>query len=885
MERSERTTLTVNRRPVELTVDPSVTLLHVLRTDLGLHGVRTGCGIGECGACTVLVDDAPVRSCITPLSEAAGRDVLTPEGLGTPDHPHPIQRAFLDAQAAQCGYCVNGIIMTVAGLERAGTAAADPCEALQTHLCRCGTHVRLIEAARRALGLPPEHREITVVEPDQAPPVAPMADDADLPAAIQANPRIEQWIDVQPDGTVTVYPGKVEIGQGIRTAFCQIVASQLAVPSDRIVIRSTRTGRSPDQWFTAGSLSIEDGGTALAHAAAACRRVLLERGASVLGVDVSDVILTPRGVETVGGDHVSLGSLTVDAPLDDEIRTSDRPSWHAAPLGQPVPRVDLVAKLTGAPAFLHDRVHPGTLHARLVLPPTPDARLERFDAERTRSLPGIVDVVRDGRIIAVLAEREDQAERAAERLRADLEWEHVPVEVPSFDIEAAYRAAPTDRFTSHEDDGAEELLGRESTYRASYSTPYQAHGPMASSVAIARADADQLQVWSHGQGVYPLRSELAALLDRPLESVVVEHVDGPGCYGMTAADDAAAFAALVAAAVPGHHVRLQLSIGDEFLWEPHGPAMFSDLEASLDAAGQVRAWRHHTLTDTHMARPNGSGDRLAAAWLREGGVPRPWPGAGEGGSRNTVPLYDVGALHAFADHVRGPLRTAALRCLGAYHNIFAAESFMDELAELAGQDPVAFRLAHLSDERARAVLELAADRAGWQPHVGPSGRGRGVALAHYKDSKAYVAQVAEVEVDPERGDLRVVRIVVACDAGLVVNPDGLRNQLEGGTLQGLSRALFEQLHVAPAGVREQDWTSYPVLRFGDVPRLDVHVLHRPDLPPLGVGESATPPVPAAVANAIDDAIGIRLRSLPLTADALQRRLLEMDDREAARVRI
>lgn len=885
MDANGRTALIVNGDTVSVDGDGVVPLIHVLRGELGLMGVRAGCAIGECGACTVLLDDVPARSCITPLSEAAGRDVVTPEGLGTPDAPHPIQQAFIDEQAAQCGYCVNGMVMTLAGFARQGQPPADTDVAalLQEHLCRCGTYARLIRAARRALGLPPLPDQGDSLHEASAPPEpASLPAANELPAVIQADPRIGRWIEIEADGTIAVEVGKVELGQGIRTAFSQIVAAQLGVPTERIAVRPTRTGRSPDQWFTAGSLSIEDGGTALAYAAAACRRVLLARGAAALGVDVGACVLTDGGVTTADGAAVvRLTDLGGDGFDGEQILPSDLIDWDAGPIGRPVPRIDLAPKLTGAPAFLQDLVLPDMLHARIAFPPDPAATLVGLDPSPTTALPGVVDVVRDGNLVIVLAEREEQAVRAADRLRRDLRWRAGPSR-PPHDLRSLYRHDGAERFTAA-DDGVEVALAEHRSHRASYASPYQAHGPMGPSVAVAQRTDDELRVWTHAQGVYPLRRELAALLDRPVDSVVVEHVDGPGCYGMNGADDAAAFAAIAAAAAGGRPVRFQFSIQDEFGWEPYGPAMLTDLEAGIDGSGRVRAWRHHTLTDTHMMRPNGSGDRLAAAWLREGSVPRPWAGAGEGGGRNSVPVYDVGAVQAYADHVRGPLRTAALRCLGAYHNLFAVESFMDELAELAGHDPVAFRLTHLRDPRARAVLELVADRAGWQPRVGPSGRGVGVAVAQYKGSKAYVAVVAEVEVDREAGRFRVHRMVLACDAGVVVNPDGLRNQLEGGALQGLSRALFEQLHPGPHGVRERDWTTYGALRFGDVPSLDVHLLARPDRPPLGAGESATPVVPAAVANALDDAIGIRLRELPLTAAQMERRLLEMGSDEAARV--
>jgi nicotinate dehydrogenase subunit B len=894
---------TVNGQPTTVEVAGSTALIQVLRHDLGLAGVRTGCAIGECGACTVLVDGAPVRSCITPASEAVGRDVVTPEGLGTPDAPHPIQQAFLARQAAQCGYCVNGMIMTVAGLADDPVDDDTLCRALDEHLCRCGTHLRLLAAARRALGLP----DATATDaPAAAPGVAPAAatsaagdgtEAGELPPAVRDHPRIEQWVAIDSDGRFRVQVGKVELGQGIRAAFCRIAAAHLGVDPGRVAAAPTRTGETPDLAFTAGSMSIEQGGTALARAAAAACRVLRQRAAARLGVAADDLRSTGDGFATGDGSAtgdgpatgdgdgaVSFAALAAEGPVTGTITAADVPRWDLAALATPAPRADLPRKLTGAAGYLQDLTLPGMRYARLALPPGPDAELARAGFGAARSLPGVVEVVRDGRLVLVVAERDDQALRAVGRLGRDLVWRDGSAAAPT-DLEAHLRSLPSRPHRLRGDDGVEAALAGADRHAASYAVPYQTHGPMAPSVAVAQRDGDDLTVWTHAQGIYPLRRELAALLGLAEERVTVEHVDGPGCYGMNGADDAAAFAAVAATAVPGRPVRLQLSLADEFAWEPHGPAMLADLEAGLDGDGRLVAWRHRVVTDTHTARPHGSGDRLAAAWLREGSAPRPWAGPSEGGARNATPLYDVPLLDVVAEHVRGPVRTSALRCLGAFGNTFAAESFVDELAERAGADPVAFRLAHLTDPRARAVLEVAAARAGWQPHVGPSGRGLGVAVARYKGSKAYVAQVAEVEVDTGDGSFRVRRLVAVADAGAVVDPDGLRNQLEGGTLQGLSRTLHERYTLGPHGVVERDWTTYPVLRFRDVPALDLHVLARPDQPPLGAGEAATPPVPAAVANALDDAVGIRLRRLPLTPAQLQQRLLDMDDTEAARVRL
>ncbi|MDQ3708016.1 MAG: molybdopterin-dependent oxidoreductase [Actinomycetota bacterium] len=453
------------------------------------------------------------------------------------------------------------------------------------------------------------------------------------------------------------------------------------------------------------------------------------------------------------------------------------------------------------------------------------------------------------------------------------------------DVIGLLRTLPGPEHQTRLDPGVDEQLASGRVLRATYTKPYEAHAPMAPSAAVGLADGDEIRVWTHSQGPYPLRAELATLLGMDEERVVVVHTEGPGAYGMNGADDAGALAALAALAMPGEPVRFQHSMDDEFGWDPYGSAMAADVEASVGDDGRILAYRHRSWTDAHYSRPDGTGNRLLVAWLGDGAIGRSWAGPHEGGWRNSLPLYDMGAVDAMTRHVPGPLRTGSLRSLGAYMQIFVIESFMDELAEFAGQDPVAFRLAHLRDERARHVVEVAARKAGWVSHVGPSGRGLGIAFGRYKDSKGYAAQAVEVDVDPEAGTFTVKRVVVVCDAGTVINPDGLRNQLEGATLQSLSRCLGEELSVTTRGVKERNLSVYPVIRFGNVPHLEVILIDRPGYPPLGAGESATPPLAAAVANAVDDAVGIRLREMPFTPARLERRLLEMDEQEMARVRL
>jgi len=893
MAGEEHTPLVVNGTERVLTGDAGTSLLIALREQFDLKAVRPGCTVGECGACTVLLDGAPIQSCQTTVADARDRDVLTPEGLRTADGDHPVLAAFLDLEAAQCGYCVNGIMRRVAGRADAPdrpTDLAGLATALEDQLCRCGTHARLLEAAAR------------VVLGDDAPVVSTCdvrrcdacfggaasedagdAEEQPLPPLVAAAAQVGDWIDVSADGRIQVLTGRSEIGQAVHTALRQVVAAHLGVSADAVDVVSPTTARSRNEGFTAGSKSVMEGGQALAMAATALRRLILDRAATKL--DVAADVLTIEGDASVvapDGSRVLLGELVVGhGALTGPIVAADAPDWSLPGLGQPQRRHDLDAKLTGG-AYVHDLDLPDMLHAKLVLPPSVRATLESTDVDTVRAMDGVVEVVHDGRLLAVIAERESVAVRAAAALESRTRWSDPGLDLKGSPIETM-RTQPSQSHVAREDDGVDDALAAGTSVRASYSRPYQSHGSMSPSAGVAWLRDGSLEVWAHTQGVHQLRKEIVALIGDRATDVTVHHADGPGSYGQNAADDAGALAALLAVAVPGRPIRLHLSVSDEFHWEPYGTTMASDLEASFDADGRILGWRHRTLTDGHMNRPSGQGDRTIGAWLVDGGATPPAPAVTEGGARNIVPIYTLPRVHALADHTPGPLRSGSLRSLGSFHNVFAQESFMDEVAEAAGADPVAFRLAHLDDPRAREVLEAATTAVGWEPHVGPSGRGMGVSLARYHDEMGYAAIVAEVEVDIDADVVAVRRLVIAADLGTVVNPEGARQQLEGGAMQGVSRTLFEELQVDRRGVRTDSWETYPVLRFPDVPRIDLILLDRHGAPPLGAGEVTTPPVSAAIANAIDDATGIRVRDLPITPDALRERALGMEEHELARV--
>lgn len=846
------------------------TLLDLLRGRLGLYGARAGCGVAACGVCTVLLDGRPERACQLPLTSVEGREVVTPEGLGTPDDPHPVQQAFLHEQAAQCGFCTNGMIMTVAGLKDDEDAATTIPAALDEHLCRCYAHARIERAVARVLGADVPDPGWRFVEPGDG---ADGADDRHDPfAVVEVGDRVE----LRPDGRFAIRVGKVELGQGITTALRQVAAAQLATSVERVVAEPVVTAASPDEGGTTGSQSLEKAGRAVAEAAAGFRQLLLERAAGELGVVVDEVELRDGEVVTAdGATRLSLVDLARRGPIAGD--TSAAVTWDVEPIGRPVPRADLVPKLTGSAAFVHDVVLPGMVYARALLPPTYDARLVGIDPDAVRAWPEVVDVLLDERLVVVVAESDGVARAAVDALARSAEWDAPQGQVGP--MPRGFRDIPVDDHLTVRDDVAAEACVDGTTRSATYEAPYQSHATIAPACAVVEVDDDRTTVLAHTQNPYRLRSEIAGLLERDVEKVHVEYADGPGCYGQSLADDAAGFAAIAARAVPGRPVRFQFTSQDEFAWDAHGPAGLVDVSATLGPDGGLRSWDHRVLSDAHGTRVRGRGQDLMAAWLASGPAQRYWPGAKEAGARNAVPPYRIPQVTARHDAVRGPLRTGSLRTLGSFLNVFAVESFVDELAEQAGQDPVRFRLDHLDDPRARHVLATAADAIGYRDHVGPSGRGIGIAYARYKGDKAHVAQAVEVAVDRETFDVAVVRVVTVCDAGRIVNPDGLANQLDGGTLQGVSRTLHEQ---AVPGRTGDGWLGYPVLRAAAVPSLDT-ILVSSCGRPLGAGEASTPAVAPAIANAVDDAIGVRLRSLPIDAASLMRRLYELEGADAERV--
>ena len=707
-----------------------------------------------------------------------------------------------------------------------------------------------------------------------------------LPGSLNTNRRLSSWIKVQPDGVVRIMPGKVEIGQGIVTALSQIAADELDVAPERLQMIRASTATSPDEGVTSGSLSIQESGTALRYACAEARAIYLTAAAEKLGVPVDALTVEDGAIRGPGNAATSYWELADDHLLDREATASVAPKPSAARrvAGQPQPRIDIPDKVFGRRRFIHDLEIDGLVHGRVLRPARPGAKLVSLDEPAVRALPGVIAVVRDGSFAGVVAETEEAALAALDRLAKAATWEGGVELPPNEGLADWLKQQPLETKIADERQAKPLLPPKVRTLRREYTKPYIAHASIAPSMAIAlftgaspasqpdaRRDAG-LEVWSHSQGIYNLRTALATTLGLDVENVTVHHAEGAGCYGHNAADDVGLDAALLARAVDGRPVRLQWTRADELAWGPFTPGMAVAIEADLDASGEVVGWRHDIWSNGHTSRPGRSKipTLLAAAHLAkpfpiEPSVNPPLAGGG-GADRNSLPAYDFPAWTISSHRLLSmPVRTSAMRSLGAFANVFAIESFVDELAHDWSEDPVTWRLRHLPDPRSRAVVEAAARRAGWKSWDKREGHGHGIAYARYKHTGAYCAVVAEVEVQ-ER--VRVKRLVAAVDVGEVINPDGIINQTEGGAIQAASWTLLEAVRFEDGRVAIDGWEQYPILKFSEVPLVEVELLSRPDERPLGGGEHTMGPVAAAIANAVHDALGVRVRELPITPERI-----------------
>jgi CO/xanthine dehydrogenase Mo-binding subunit len=700
------------------------------------------------------------------------------------------------------------------------------------------------------------------------PRLVPAQQPAKLPGSLDANRMLDGWIRISVDGNATVFTGKVELGQGILTALAQIAAEELDLPLARVSIISGDTSRTPNEGQTAGSQSIEASGTALRMAGAEVRSILVDLAARRWGV-ASDTLKVRNGIiSATDGRQVAYGELAGDTNLHREAaaRAKPKPAEEHKIVGKPMPRLDIPAKITGGAAFVQDLRLPGMLHGRVVRPPRYGTKLDSFDEAKVKAMPGVVAVVRDGSFLGVVAAREEQAIKARAVLAASAKWTGGPeLPEPATIYEHLMALRSEDKVISERH---APLPARVNTVEATYHRPYQAHASIGPSCALAELKDGKLTVWTHSQGVFPLRATLARTLKIQPGDIRCIHMEGAGCYGHNGADDVALDAALLARAIGGHPIRVQWMRDDEFMWEPYGPAMTMRARGAV-ADGRIVDWNYDVWSQSHNMRPGDlDGINLLASWYltdaKKPGPARMAPQPNGAGDRNAVPLYDLPSQRITHHLIKDmPIRTSALRTLGAYSNVFAIESFMDELAAAAGADPVAFRLAHLTDPRARAVIEAAAKAARWKAgETGRNLRGRGIGFARYKTTAAYNAVIVEIEVDRATGFVKVPRAWTAVDCGQIINPNGLTNQIEGGIIQSTSWTLREEVRFDKTGILSRNWETYPILTFPEVPEVETVLIDRPNERSLGAGEASQGPTVAAIANAFAAATGRRIRDLP-----------------------
>jgi CO/xanthine dehydrogenase Mo-binding subunit len=698
--------------------------------------------------------------------------------------------------------------------------------------------------------------------------------------------EVDSFLAFHADGSVTVYTGKVDIGTGLRIAVAQMAAEELGVPIERVSLVDGDTALCPDQGGTGGSTGLTQGGTEIRRAAATARQALLTLGATQLNRPATELTIADGQVRPLaGGPGVGIGALVGDRRLTLKVDAKaplKAPASYTV-VGKPIPRPDVPAKCTGQHVYVQDFSLPGMLHGRVIRPPAIGATLLSVDESSIRSIPD-VRVVRVASFLAVVSGDEWAAVRAARTLKAAWsEWRGLPGHEG---LDRYVRAGAIDRDESvvSRGDATAALPQAAKKLAATYYWPLQSHASLAPSCAVADVRADgSATIWCASQGTHGLRRNLATIFGLSVDKVRVVFLDGSGSYGTNGSDNVAADAVLLSKTV-GQPVRVQWTRQDELGWDPKGPAQLLDVRAGLDGDGRIAAWETEMWLPT--AKP-GSRPLLAPD---AAGISQEHGGGAGALSQNGDPPYDSSNVRVVVHWLKdSPLQLSNLRAPGKVANVFAVESFTDELAAAAGVDPIAFRLRGLTDPRAIEVIRRVADTFGWQARTSPNPRarqrnvliGRGIAYMRYKQAENYVAMAMEVAVEPSSGKVNVRRVTCAHDCGLVVNPDSLRNQIEGCIVQTLSRALHEEVTFNRSRVTSVDWASYPVLTFPEAPAIDVVLIDRPDQPILGAGEAATTPVAAALGNAIFDATGVRLRTVPFTPARVKAALANGRRRPAA----
>ncbi|MGY3447024.1 molybdopterin cofactor-binding domain-containing protein [Bradyrhizobium sp. USDA 4473] len=701
------------------------------------------------------------------------------------------------------------------------------------------------------------------------------------PAVLGTEGAFETFITITADGSVNAYNGHVDLGTGIRTALGQIVAEELDVSFARVVVILGDTAVVPNQGATIASETIQITAVPLRKAAAQARHFLLARAAERLELPADELTIEDGLIRGHDNRSISYGELitdeTIRLELADDVPVKPVKSYSV--VGKSVPRIDLPAKATGELVYVHDVRVPGMLHGRVVRPPYAGVDAGPFvgtsliavDEASVRDIPGVVAVVRIGDFVGVVAEREENAIKAAAQLKVS--WKPGPALTDLSDIEQALRANPaTPRQLIDKGDVDAAIKAAAKPMQRTYVWPYQMHGSIGPSCAVADYGAGAIRVWSGTQNPHILRGDLALLIQRPESEIDVIRMEAAGCYGRNCADDVSADALLLSRAV-GKPVRVQLTREQEHAWEPKGTAQLMDVNGGLNADGSVAGY------DFATRYPSNGAPTLAL--LLTGRI-APTPAVFEMGDRTAIPPYDYENMRVVANDMPPIVRASWFRGVSALPNTFAHESYIDELAAEAEVDPIEYRLRYLKDKRAIDLVNAVAERAGWTPRPvrqepeadGDIVRGRGFAYALYVHSKfpgygaAWSAWIADVAVNKATGDVSVTRVVAGQDSGLMINPEGVRHQIEGNVIQSTSRALMEEVSFERGAVAAREWGAYPIIKFPELPEIDVLMLPRQDQPPLGVGESASVPSAAAIANAIYDATGVRFRELPFTPERI-----------------
>jgi nicotinate dehydrogenase subunit B len=688
---------------------------------------------------------------------------------------------------------------------------------------------------------------------------APMLQE--LPASIKRHPNINAWLEVLANGHVRIFTGKLELGQGIGTAISQVAAEELDLDMDIVEIVLADTARTPNEGYTVGSGSIEQSAMAVRFAAAAARQKLLELAGQQLNVPAAQLTMHNGTISARNGNQsITFNQLLNGKQITDKVQApvALKPKEDYKLVGKAIHRSDINRMARGEQHYIQDLRFAGMVYASIVRPPAYEARLQQLDEKALqKNISGVLKTVVNGSFVGIITQEEYQAVKAQRWLQQHSKW------TPGAKLPVGANMITYIKSLPAQDERVTQKgsISNDNTawIKAQYYKPYHMHGSIGPSCALALYENNQLHIWSHSQGIFPLRESLSKLLNLPAERIHVTGVPGSGCYGHNGADDVAADVALLAMAYPGKHIKLQWTRSDEHGWEPYGSAMVMEAAAQLDSAGNITNWQYDMWSDTHSIRPGGDANNLLAA--QHYATPlKEKSGFSNGGYRNAEPYYAIPNQRVDGHFFKGPLRTSALRSLGAYANVFAIESFMDELAEKAGKDPFTFRLAHLQDERAKAVIRKLQEVV--STIQSSANTGIGIAFSRYKNSASYCAVAAQVNVQPA-GNIQVQKMWSVIDSGEVINLDGLINQTEGGMIQSASWTLMEQVKFDALHVTSRDWVSYPIMRFNQVPEVEVVVLNQPNEKVMGAGEAAQGPAAAAIANAVYRACGKRVRHLPL----------------------